>query len=127
MASTGIAPLPLHDVKVAAEVWIATALLHREHSDRTEWSIDEIVQRVEKEKLSPALRAGVRAQATLHCVANRPPNPAKLRMLYATSRSQRRLYKPDDPASEGRTGRITPLEEEVPEGYRYLLRWYEQE
>ena len=38
------------DVKVADEVWIATALLLREHPSKPEFSVDEIVERARKEK-----------------------------------------------------------------------------
>ncbi len=41
----------LGGVKVADEVWIATALLHREHPDAVDFSIDQIVGRVRKEGL----------------------------------------------------------------------------
>jgi hypothetical protein len=64
-------------VKLADEVWIAAALLHREHPESLDFSIEEIVERA----------------ATQHCVANRPPNPAR----------------------EG--AKITPSPEEMPHGY----------
>ena len=36
-------------VKVADEVWIATALLHREHPDQSDFEIEEIMRRAAKE------------------------------------------------------------------------------
>ena len=36
-------------VKVADEVWIAAALLHREYPNQSDFEIDEIVQRAAKE------------------------------------------------------------------------------
>ncbi len=50
----------LSGVKVADEVWIATALLHREHPDAVDFSIDQIVGRVRKEGLHEPLRPGIR-------------------------------------------------------------------
>ncbi|MDP9379453.1 MAG: hypothetical protein M3Q29_04755 [Chloroflexota bacterium] len=70
------------DIKVADEVWIAAALLHREHPDRPDFSIAEIVDRVAQEGLHKPLRPGVQIHATLHCVANKRPNPGTYRMLY---------------------------------------------
>ena len=62
-------------LKVADEVWIATALLHHENPKRADFTVSEIVERARKENISGALRAGVQVHAYLHCVANLPPNP----------------------------------------------------
>ena len=121
------ATLPQLPVKVAAEVWIATALLHAEHADRTDFLIEEIVERAARERLHESLRPGVRVHAALHCVSNRAPNPARLKMLYATGRSTRRLWRPGDPVHPQRTGRSLPDREEIPEPYRYLLDWYRRD
>ena len=43
-------------LKVADEVWIATVLLHRERPDRSDFSIEEIVERVQREDLHGSLR-----------------------------------------------------------------------
>jgi len=50
-------------VKVADEVWIATALLHREHPEREDFTVAEIVERARKESLTPDLRPGVYVHA----------------------------------------------------------------
>ena len=39
------------ELKVADEVWIATALLHREHPESPDFTVDEIVERAKKEGL----------------------------------------------------------------------------
>jgi hypothetical protein len=39
-------------IKVADEVWIATALLHRENPKREDFSVSEIVARARRENLS---------------------------------------------------------------------------
>jgi hypothetical protein len=71
-------------VKIADEVWIATALLHREHPAQDDFSIDQIVRRVQIEGIAKPLRPGVYVHVVQHCVANRPPNPARYRMLFET-------------------------------------------
>ena len=74
-------------IRVADEVWIATALLHRQYPDRKDFTVGEIVRRAESEKVTGAesLRPGVQVHAYLHCVANKPPNPGRYRMLVETS------------------------------------------
>jgi hypothetical protein len=47
------------ELKVADEVWIATALLHREHPGSADFSIAQIVRRVQREGLYGSLRPGV--------------------------------------------------------------------
>jgi hypothetical protein len=115
------------DIKVSDEVFLATALLHREYPSRDDFTIDEIVHRVKRENIFGRLRPGVRVHATAHCVANRPPQPATLRMLYATGRSTRRLFRPGDDTHAGRTGRMASDPEDIPEKYRELVEWYRDE
>jgi hypothetical protein len=43
-------------LKVADEVWIATVLLHRDRPDRTDFSLEEIVQMAEQQNLHGSLR-----------------------------------------------------------------------
>ncbi|HKU25160.1 MAG TPA: hypothetical protein VJQ54_06780 [Candidatus Sulfotelmatobacter sp.] len=113
-------------LKVADEVWVATALLHREHPERSDFAVEEIVERAKREALSGgALRPGVYVHAVQHCVANRPPNPGRYRMLFETAPGRRRLYRSGDaydPAREG--GKMTPALEDLPFGYSGLLDWY---
>lgn len=74
-------------VSIADEVWIAAALLHREHPERDGFTARQ--------------RAGVATHASQHCVANRPSSPARLRLLFAISRSQCRLFRPGDAFHHG--------------------------
>jgi hypothetical protein len=112
-------------LKVADEVWIATALLHREHPEASDFSIDEIVERARKEGLHDPLRPGVYVHVVQHCVANRPPNPGRYRMLLETVEGRRRLFHTGDPSHSDREGgKTTPRREDLPEGYADLWDWY---
>ena len=115
--------LVIADVKVADEVFVATALLHREHPEREDFTIGEIVDRAERENLFGELRPGVRVHVSLQCVANRPPNPGRYGMLYATANRRRRLVRQGDDIHPGRTGKIFPDPEDLPPQYRELLHW----
>ena len=115
------------ELKVADEVWIATALLHRECPTRPDFTVEEIVERARKEKLSETLRPGVYIHAQMHCVANRPPNPGRYRMLFETRPGHRRLYCTSDPFDPRRDGSKTiPAVAEIPERYRPLLQWHRE-
>jgi hypothetical protein len=117
---------PHNSVKVADEVWIATALLHRENPKREDFSVSEIVARAQRENINGELRPGVQVHAYLHCVANLPPNPARYRMLYATGKNTRRLFRQgDDFHPDRRTGKATPSKESIPVRYQALLAWYQ--
>ena len=62
------------DVSCAVEVFVATALLHREQPNRPEFTIQEIVRRATEENITGEMRSGVNVYASQHCVANRAPN-----------------------------------------------------
>ena len=117
-------------VRVADEVWIATALLHREHPDRADFTVADIVRRAEAEKVTGkgTLRPGVQVHAYLHCVANRPPNPGRYRMLVETAKGRRRLFRPGDPCHRLRaSGKDVPSVREIPPAYGELLDWYRRD
>src|SRR6202140_281841 len=113
-------------IKVADEVWIATALLHRECPDKADFTIEEIMTRAAKVAKPQLLRPGVYVHIVQHCVANRPPNPGRYRMLFETAPGRRRLFRSGDnydPAREG--AKAVPARENIPSEYAYLLDWYE--
>ena len=65
-------------IRVADEVWIATALLHREHPDRQDFSIQEIVDRARREHPDRDVRPGVETHVSYHSVAKlKPPDSSK--------------------------------------------------
>jgi hypothetical protein len=110
-------------IQLLDEVFIATALLHREHPNRDDFTISEIVARAEAESLSGKLRPAFRAYVSSHAVANRPPSPNRYGILYATGERTRRLIEQGDDVHPGRTGRSFPSPDEVPPHYRELLEW----
>ncbi|SRR5882672_5312525 len=113
-------------LKVADEVWIATVLLQREHPDEPDFTVDQIVQRAKQEDISKVFRPGVYVHAVQHCVANRPPNPGRYRMLFESAPGRRRLFhKGDSYHSEREGGKIIPAREDIPHRYEGLIAWYE--
>ncbi len=114
-------------IKVADEVWIATALLHRERPAQPDFSVEEIVERARSEALAGPTRPGVYVHVVQHCVANRPPNPGRYRMLFETTPGRRRLFRSGDAFHSAREGaKTTPSREEMPSGYDALLGWYRE-
>jgi len=112
-------------VKVADEVWIIAALLHKENPDRSDFSMEEIMDRARREKLTDLLRPGFYVHVIQHCVANRAPNPGRYRILYETSSGRRRLFRHGDtyhPEREG--GKLAPSKEDMPPRFGKLLEWY---
>ena len=84
-------------IKVADEVWLAAAALHREHPNRVDFSVGEIMAKAEAEAATgKPLRPGIRVHVHLHCVANKAPNPGRYRMLYESAPGRRRLFRPQD-------------------------------
>jgi hypothetical protein len=84
-------------LKVADEVWVACALLHRESPEAKDFSIEEIVRRAQQESPAESLRPGVYVHVVQHCVGNRPPSPGRYRMLFETGPGRRRLFRQGDP------------------------------
>lgn len=119
--------IPTVGLRVADEAWIATALLHREHPESQDFSIQEIVERARTENISEPLRPGVEVHVRFQCVADRPPEPAQLRMLSETIAGRRRLYRDGDATHPLRKGKILPEPDAIPDRYRYLLDWYRNE
>ncbi len=114
-------------IRVADETWCGLALLHRENSLRESFSAREILDRVKAERASPELRPGVQAHIYLHNIANLEPNSARYRMFYKLPDDTYRLFRPGDQSHPSRKGKITPVREELPPQYHYLLDWYEGE
>lgn len=115
----------LAKIRVADEVWLAAALLHREHPQASDFLIEEIVDRARREGLQEPLRPGVYVHVVQHCVANRAPNPGRYRILFETSEGRRRLYRTGDAYHPDREGsKTTPEPDDLPNRYAGLLSWY---
>ncbi len=113
----------MEDVSCAVEVFLATAMLHREQPARPDFTIQEIVSRAARENITGEIRSGVNVHASVHCVANKAPNPSKHKMIFASGKHTRRLLLPADEIHAGRTGKIFPDPDEVPARYLPLLEW----
>lgn len=120
-------PPPAAEIRVADQAWIAAALLHREHPKRRDFSIEEIIERARKEHWSSEVPPGVLMHVSYHAVAEKKPDPADHRMLHATRRGFRRLYRPGDPVHPLRKGKTCPRRDQIPVRYHFLLDWYETE
>jgi hypothetical protein len=113
------------EIRVADAVWLAAALLTRERPTREDFSIQEIMDRLAQEAIYGRARAGLYQHVVQHCVANRAPSSGRYRMLFATGKTTRRLFRPGDPYDGSREGsKTTPNREELPAKYHSLLDWY---
>jgi hypothetical protein len=116
------------DLKVADAVWVATALLHKKYPERDGFTTDEIVSFVMWEHLTKGAQKSIWQHVNQHCVANRKPQPNRVRMLFAIGGGDRRLFRNGDRSDPGRENAPThPKWEELPTQYQYLKRWYEEE
>lgn len=122
------ATLPAREIRAADEVWVATALLHRENPERSDFSVREIVERAREELLAGHLRPSIYVHALQHCVANRAPSPARYCILFETGRLTRRLYRPGDPCHPDRAGGKTiPQRDQLPAAYHPLWDWWHRQ
>jgi len=114
-------------LKVADEAWIIAALLQREQPEKVDFSVEEIMQRAQKERLTERLRPGVYVHIIQHCVANRRPNPGRYRMLFETAPGRRRLFRLGDPYHpERQGGKVTPDRDDLHHQFGELLDWYRE-
>jgi hypothetical protein len=122
----------ISDLLLADRIWIAVALLHREHPGREDFSKDEIRRKLDDSGLANGTERGsVNAHLKEHLVANVPPSSSKYRMLYETTPGGNlRLFRPGDFTYETRyqkrkPSKSVPKREEIPQPYWQLLEWYE--
>ncbi|MGH9602447.1 MAG: hypothetical protein ACRD24_08670 [Terriglobales bacterium] len=115
------------DVRVGDECWIALALLHREVPAKTSFSPREILDRIRAERIHPELRPGIQPHIYQHNVANVEPSSARYRLFYKLEDGTLRLFRPGDDTHPSRRGKTKPEQQALPEAYRYLLDWYEND
>ncbi len=115
-------------LKLADEVWVATALLHREQPERPAFRGSKILRRAEQLHPGVPPRAGLNPHIYGHCVANAKPVSGRYRMLYREQSGSYRLFREGDDFHPNRPrGRTTPDGESLPRKYRHLLEWYDSE
>ena len=119
-----------NEVKVADEVWLATALLHRECMQQGRkgdgFNKKEILKSAQSLHPEEPCRPGVTTHISQHCVANTPPNPGRYRMLYRNADGTYRLYRDgDDYHPRRNNGKSVPAPDELPEEQRDLVDWYQ--
>ncbi len=113
-----------HAIKIADQVWIAAAMLHREFPDREGFTSPDLEQRIRQE--FGTLGSGIATHLSQHCIANKKANPARYRILVEEYGGFKRLFRPGDvyhPDREG--GKDRPHTQDVPARYHPLLDWYE--
>ena len=62
-------------IKVADEVWVAMASLHRRYPDREDYSVSEIVAQAEAENATGAGSCGPACRFTPICIASPTASP----------------------------------------------------
>jgi len=116
------------NVKAADQVWIALALLLKEHPERDDFSPEEIKENLLREFGLVYAPTTIFTHISKHCVASEPPNPGRYRILTRTSRGRYRLFRPEDYYHpEREAGKTMPSAKEIPAKYLFLLDWFETE
>ena len=114
-------------VKVADELFLVVALLHRENPDRTSFEIREILERAKREGLGDdrSDQKSLKQHAYQHAAANMPPDVrgGKYRMVFREPDNTVRLLCPTDYVHPDRYQKLYPSAEEVPRKYHELLDW----
>ena len=121
MTATPLAPIDGVSLRIADEGYLATAQLHRDYPQRGDFFNHEIESKVRD--MFGDERAGVKMHISQHCVANKPPSPSVLRMLYEPAPRRRRLFRAGDTAHALRTGPSVPDATRLPAQHLDLLEW----
>lgn len=113
---------------ISEDIWLATALLHKERPSQPDFHITEIREKVLRLNPKRARQPGLTTHLSSHCVANKPKHGANVRILTETARGRRRLFKPGDSFDPSRaTGKYLPEKEHLPADLRSLLGWYTEQ
>ena len=112
-------------VKVADELFLVVALLHREQPQRNSFSIPEILARATVEGLSGGRsdQKSLKQHAYEHAAANIPPGQGKYRLVFRETDNSIRLLKQADHVDPRRNGKRWPLLDDIPERYHNLVQW----
>lgn len=118
---------PVANILEGDEAWVALALLHREHPERTSFTAREILRRVGSASATPKVRAGIAPHIRQLNVANVSSFTGTYRMFYRMPDGTYRLYRTGDACHPHRKGKTIPSRAQLPETYHHLLDWYERE
>jgi len=114
-------------VKVADELYLIVALLHRENPSKEAFTIGEIAERAAREGLGEARpdQKSLRQHAYEHAAANMPPGKrgGRYRMVFRQEDNRVRLLRPTDYVHPERHQKFYPDPNEVPVMYHDLLEW----
>src|ERR1700751_803965 len=117
-------------VKVADELYLVIALLHRENPHLKSFTIGQILDRASKEGLGTSRddQRSLRQHAYEHAAGNVPPgrHGGKYRIVFREDDNRIRLLRESDYVHPERHQKSHPNPEEVPERYHELMRWAER-
>lgn len=117
-------------VKVADELFLIMALLHREHPHAESFTIAEILERAAQEGLGTARhdQKSLRQHAYEHAAANIAPGKqgGRYRMVFREEDNRIRLLRESDYVHPDRHQKLRPNLSEVPERYHELIEWAER-
>jgi hypothetical protein len=119
-----------HHVKVADELFLIVALLHRENPHAESFTIAEILERAEQEGLGTARadQRSLRQHAYEHAAANIAPGKqgGRYRMVFREENNHIRLLRGADYVHPDRHQKVRPNLDDIPEKYHELVRWAER-
>ena len=113
-------------VKVADELFLVVALLHREHPDQSSFTLAEILERAKEEGLGEERpdQKSLRLHAYEHAAANIPPGKGgRYRMVFRERNNRIRLLAPSDYVHPDRHQKFYPDLDDIPEKYHELVEW----
>ncbi len=120
---------PIGSISTAVAVWIATAMLHKEHGIHETFSNQTIIGKVRQQKLCGVSHKTISDHVAGHCVANAPTTtPSTHRKLYRVAPGMYRLYRRGEPFHRTREYcKDAPAVHLLPEEYKNLRGWYDDE
>jgi hypothetical protein len=111
------------EMKVADELYLTLALLHREQPEREAFTVDEMVRRAREEGFA-ARADSLRAHAHGHAAANLAPGKnGRYRLIFKQEDRRIRLLRARDYIHPDRHQKLFPDKAEIPERYHELLEW----
>jgi hypothetical protein len=111
------------ELKVADELYLALASLHREQPDADAFTVGEVVRRAAQEGFG-ARPQSLRAHAHGHAAANLPPGRnGRYRLLYKQEDGRVRLLRASDYIHPDRHQKLYPELQDIPEKYHELVAW----